>query len=135
MIRISSIAEDVARRVLCGAFDVADIIAALEHARGRRLKSLATLAAQLTAQFGSGRRPRQREVAAFLSDSAIFRRAFRALEFVTAPPAEPAMQPCEGPPQHWQLPAITTPAALAEWLNILPQELLALAARWRDDGE
>jgi len=131
----SSLGENVARSVLHGPFDLATVTAALERARGRRLKSMATLAAKLIAAFGGGRRPRLRDVAAFLSDSADFRRAFRTVRMVMEFRPEPAMQPCAGPPQHWPVPAITTPAALADWLGIPPQEMLALAARWRDEGE
>jgi RNA-directed DNA polymerase len=135
MSRFSSIAESVARSVLCGAFDEASVTEALGRARGRPLKSLAALAAKLIRTFGSGRRPRLHAVAAFLDDTGAFRRAFRAMNALPDPGAEPGMQPCAGPPQHWILPALTTPAALAEWLAISPQELLALAARWRVEGE
>ncbi len=135
MRQFSHIAGTVASNLLRGAFNLETVTTTLERARRRRLKYLGSLAARLIARFGNGGRPRQREVAAFLSDSAAFRRAFRNVEFVAASRAEPTMQPCSGPPSQWQLPPITTPAELADLLNISPGELPSLAACWRDSGE
>jgi hypothetical protein len=95
---------------------------------------MAALAKKLAGTFGAGR-PRLREVADVLIESSAFRRAFRSAKSLPPPAAEPAMQPCAGPPQRWALPAILTPPALAEWLEISPSELHSLAAPWRGDSE
>ncbi|HEX2748071.1 MAG TPA: reverse transcriptase family protein, partial [Verrucomicrobiales bacterium] len=128
------LAEAVARSVLAGPFEVEAVTAALERARGRPFHRMAALAKKLAGTFGAGR-PRLREVADVLIESSAFRRAFRSTKSLPLLEAEPAMQPRAGPPQRWELPAILTPPALAEWLEISPAELHSLAAPWRGDGE
>jgi RNA-directed DNA polymerase len=65
-------------------------------------------------------RPRQRDVMAFLSNDGGFRRALWRIELPVAMRIDP---PEMRPVGSWQVPSLTTPAELAEWLGLTEAEL------------
>jgi len=128
-----SVAASVARSILTGPFTPECVMASMASLRtGRRTKALTNLANRLVAMLGEGRRPRQAEVAEFLQARADFHRLF---------PVAPnglvrdSMQPAAGAPEQWQVPALITLQALADWLQLTPQELHWLRANRRADHE
>ena len=133
--QLQTTARTAATALMRGTFQERPLAACLWALRGRRTKALRHLAAALVQEFGAGRRPRQRQVAAFLLQRADFCRAFGRdglhLDHLRAA----RMQPAAGAPATWQLPSLCSVAALAQWLEIEPAELQALRAAWRARGE
>ena len=99
-------------------------------ARGKRavIKSgrwLRPLIRRLIAETGDGPRPTADRVSRFLATDYGFAIA-NATDRVGLSGRladRPAMWPAPGPPSGWDVPSITTPAALAEWLELTPGEL------------
>lgn len=113
-------------------FTVAGILDALLEIRGgqRRLTGLYAVAVEVVQHFGSGRRLLRDELQQFLSASDAFRKAF-ARSGAAVPIGAPAMQPVAGLHVSDQLPALTTLAALRDWLALYDDELAAYTSTYR----
>jgi RNA-directed DNA polymerase len=123
-----------AEAVLAGPFTEPAIAAAMTELRGRPMRSIASAAAAMVRHFGRGRRLLRDELAAFLANERWFRRAFQ--DFTPLPlPMVARMQPASGAPSTWRLPAITTVPALARWLQLTDDELVALVRTFRGDRQ
>ncbi|MBS0660102.1 MAG: RNA-directed DNA polymerase [Verrucomicrobia bacterium] len=121
----------VARRIVAGTIEPAAVTEALVETGGLRLRRARPLARQIVRQFGGVLRPRWRDVARLLAGNRMFRRQCRGSAAAGAA-APPTMRPAAGAPQQWPVPPLTTPGELAAWLRLSPEELLFLAARWRE---
>ncbi len=96
---------------------------------GRRYRWLRPLARRVLAEFPAGPRPRLARLAGFIARDEGFQRAVqsRPLELHFAQWPRRAMAPAPGAPESWRVPAITSEAALAEFLGLEPNELDWLA--------
>ncbi len=92
---------------------------------GRRYRWLRPVAGRVLAAYPDPPRPRAIRLAGFLWEDSGFKRAFSKqklrLRFTTW--EEPEMTPAPGPPASWPVPAIATPADLAGFLEIAPNQL------------
>jgi hypothetical protein len=118
-------ARGLAAALVAGRWSLEEIVARGAQALGRRPRWLRPLAKRLLAAFGGPSRPRAARVAEFLSNDERFRVAWRRRPFGlgVSPGEPPAMAPAEGAPASWGLPSLTTPAALASWLELSVPEL------------
>ena len=93
---------------------------------GRRWRWLRPLALRYLEAFSGGTRPRHRGVTAFLKADAGLAQARakhgREISVVEWMEEPPRMQPAEAA-RAWNIPAIETPGALADWLGIEPGKL------------
>ena len=119
----------VAARALSAAFlaDALDIDACVDRGAqllGRRWRWLRPLAERICNIFRDRTRPRQAEIARFLLSDKGFRRANEKYEITVADrfAVRPAMC-AELPAASWDVPAIRTPAELADWLGITVGDL------------
>jgi hypothetical protein len=125
----------VAAGLVRGPFTVAAVTRRLRAMRGRNTRGLLELARLLAAEFGSGARPREREVAAFLEASSVFAKAFARAGHLLERLPPPRMLSAEGAPAGWPVPPIATLAALADWLGVDLDDLQAMRGRrWRDQA-
>jgi len=96
----------------------------------RRHRWLGPLIQRVHHHFNQGPRPRIASVVSFLLTDAGFLRACERettqVKLARRPPA--VMHPAPGTPSTWDLPALTTTTALAEWLGLRPTELDWFAA-------
>jgi hypothetical protein len=115
----------LAEAFLAGPADVESMVDRAALVLGRRYRFLRPLAERVQAGFSAGERIRAARLAGFLAEDAGFCRAFRVrkLKLRVARWAEPVMRPAPGPPATWSVPAITTPAELAQFFGIEPAEL------------
>ena len=116
----SSLASAVARAFVAGGQTVEEVSARASVMLGRNWRWLRTVVPRYLAKFAGDRRPRQREVARFLLRDLDFQNAcvrypvqLRVAHGLTEQPAP--MQPV-GAAQAWDVPAIETTKALADWL-------------------
>lgn len=126
---VSQAAWALARALVEGAWpDEGDLVARGGLALGRRPRWLRPLVRRVVAAFPD-RRCRVEAVASFLLDDARFRRAWWADPAALGREAqpEPVMAPAPGPPSTWPVPAIATPAGLADFLGLDGGELDRLA--------
>ncbi len=92
---------------------------------GRPFRWIRPLARRYLAAFSGRTRPRHRDVVRFLAQDQGFRRAcaryprLRIAEWLTEPQQMQQVAAAAG----WDLPAITSTGALAEWLDLDPDEL------------
>lgn len=117
-------AERLGRVALAGTFTLASVTQRVRQALGRCPRWLSPVLKSAVADFGEGTRPRLAKIIRRLRQIPELRQAVLAgrLDFIGAPPL-PEMCPAIGGPQSWNLPAITTVADLAAWLNLSPSEL------------
>lgn len=117
-------AERLARVVLAGPFTLALVTQRVRQALGRCPRWLSPVLKSVIAELGEGTRPRQAKVVRRLRQAPGLQQAVLTgrLEFAAVTP-RPGMCPAAGAPQLWNLPALTTVADLAAWLNLSPGEL------------
>ncbi len=122
-----SVARNLAAAILAGTWALDGLVRRATRACGRRERWLRPLARRVLAAFAL---PADQEtLAAFIAGDAGFARAWRRHCHAQALPlrhvywASPTMVPAAGAPSTWQLPALATPAALAEWLAVSGREL------------
>ena len=120
-----SLVRGLAESFLSGRWDIDGLTERGSQVLGRRYRWLRPLARRVLASFPEEARPRVARLADFLWADEPFRKACRkhplALHFHEWPLAE--MAPAPGPPASWQVPAITSPAGLAGFLELEPAEL------------
>jgi RNA-directed DNA polymerase len=121
----------LARSFVAGDATVDGIVDRASRTLGRKLRALRGVAARYLERFKSDARPRRRDVLNFLLNDAGFRRAWvrhssrlRVEEWIPAPDRMRPMRAAAG----WNIPAIETVGALAEWLGLSVGEL-----RWFAD--
>jgi hypothetical protein len=126
-----SLLHALATSILSGEPTVEQIVIRCSQTLGRPWKWLEPLARRYLRKFSGGTRPRRREVVNFLKQDRGFRRVWAdhaqelaVQEWLTP---SPPMQPVAAA-VGWDIPAIETPAALAEWFGIATGEL-----RWFAD--
>jgi len=116
----------LARSFLGGEPTVEDTFKRASHTLGRRWRWLRGVARRYAAAVEGSTRPRQREVAKFLREDDGFQNAWAKHSheiWIKHWLAEPQrMQPVAAA-ETWAIPVIESAGALAEWLEITPDEL------------
>jgi RNA-directed DNA polymerase len=127
----SSLLRALAQALLAGKPTIELLVSRCSRALGKSWRWLQPLALRYLEKFGTGTRPRHRDVVRFLRDDAGLQRArskysdeLLVKEMLTVPHQ---MQPAEAA-SMWDLPAIDSPGDLAKWLGLDPGEL-----RWFAD--
>ncbi len=118
------IINGLAEAFLAGAWDAEGLTERGGRVLRRRYRWLRPLVRRVMAAFPAGSRPRAARLAEFLHrDEALSkaRKVAPALRFDRMP--QPIMLPASGPPGSWPVPAITTPAELARFLELEPNQL------------
>ena len=116
----------LARSILAGEPSVEGIVARASRTLGRRWRWLRPLARRYLAARSGRVRPRQRDILQFLDEDPGIRRAWGehsselSIEQYLNEPQQ--MQPVAAA-ESWDLPAIESAGALAEWLLLYPSEL------------
>lgn len=128
------LAHDVAQLLRDRPFTRQTIEAALVAVRGAFAVDLTRLAAALALRFPAGAQHAPRNVAAYLASSRRFARLFGD-DTPTAEQPRVGMLPTPGAPRTWNVPAITTVHALAEWLGVSDDRLRAWCRTFRPDPE
>jgi RNA-directed DNA polymerase len=120
-----ALVRGLAEAFLSGDWDLDGLIARGGRVLGRRHRWLRPLAHRVLASFANGLRPPMARLALFLQADEGFRKARRkhelALHLIVWP--APPMTPSPGAPASWPVPAIVTPAELARFLDLEPNEL------------
>jgi RNA-directed DNA polymerase len=115
----------LAEAFLAGSWDIESLVDRGGRALDRRYRWLRPVAERVLAAYPNRPRPRVVRLAGFLWEDAGFRRAYSKqklkLRFTTW--QEPEMTPAAGPPTSWPVPAIATPADLAGFLDLAPNQL------------
>jgi hypothetical protein len=115
----------LAQAFLAGAWDLEGLIARGGKALGRRYRWLRPLAQRIVASFPETPRPPVARLTKFVQDDPGFCKARSrnklAFHWIVWP--APTMAPAPGPPQSWPVPSILTPAELANFLDLAPNEL------------
>ena len=121
----NSLIECLSQAFLAGPWSVESLVERANLVLGRRYRWLLPLAARIHTHFAGGERIRSAQLTAFLNDDKGLQRAWetRKLKVRFVHWSDPVMIPSPGAPQSWRVPAITTPAELAGFLNITPNEL------------
>jgi RNA-directed DNA polymerase len=117
----SQFARNLAAAFLAGSWSLSGLVSRGAQACGRRERWLRPLARQVLQAFTTPtNRPDEQILAHFIQRDPGFDRAWgkqpsspHRVYWVV-----PHMRPAEGPPSTWDLPALPTPAALAEWLQM-----------------
>jgi hypothetical protein len=118
-----SIARELAEVLVAGPWQGDDLLARGSRALVRRGRWFRPLTERLLAAFPAGPRPCATRVAAFLSQDPGFQRACQSPDGVAISDRRrvpPVMAPAPGAPAGWPVPAIVTPAALADRLGLDP---------------
>ncbi len=110
--------RSLARAFTAGQATLDDVISRAETMLGRPWRWLRPLAKRYIKRFGTGLRPREREVVEFLSENKRSRK-LRVAHYLTVPHV---MMPVPVA-ATWDVPAIESAGALAEWLRLHPLEL------------
>lgn len=115
----AAVAHALSLAFLVGEFDEAALVARGEQVLGKKSRWLAILAKRLVGRFGEALRPRRKEVVQFILDDRGFQRACNShgLSIVAWPTAQAQMLPVAAAAK-WQVPAICTVGALADWLGV-----------------
>jgi RNA-directed DNA polymerase len=120
-----SLAFALAEAFLSGPADLEQMVDRAALVLGKRYRFIRPLAGRVLAAFGVQARVRSVRVAEFVSADRAFQRALErnnpSIHFARW--ASPVMTPAAGPPSSWTVPAITTPAELASFLEVGPGEL------------
>lgn len=128
------IADNLASAFLSGAWSLEPMTRRGAEACGHRHRWLRPLIRRLLARFGNNSpRPDAESLSHCIEEDHGFSRAWASAckqgksllgrVFWT----ESRMCPRPGPPERWSVPSLTTPRALAEWLQLSPTELEWLA--------
>ncbi len=121
-----SLLTALARAFLAGEPAVEQIVARASQALGRSWPWLSSVALSFVETHAGQAPPRLRDVVQFLRDDTVFRRPWSrhfhelAIERWLTEPQQ--MQPVPAA-EKWDLPAIETTPALADWLQVTPPEL------------
>jgi hypothetical protein len=117
--------DGLADAFLSGPWDLESLVERGSLVLGRRYRFLRPLAGRVLSAFVGQPRPRLARVVDFLEKDKGFCKARETrslqLRFVLWPAQ--AMVPAPGPPSSWRVPAITSPAELARFLELEPREL------------
>ena len=120
-----SLIRGLAESFLSGPWELDALVKRGGLLLGRRYRWLRPLARRVLASFPEPARPRVARLGDFLSGDLGFRKAWHkyapALHFNEWPVS--GMAPLPGPPAAWPVPAITSPAELARFLEVEPNEL------------
>jgi RNA-directed DNA polymerase len=115
----------LAEAFLSGPWDLESLVERGGQLLGRRYRWLRPLARRVLGAFGEAPRPRVARLAEFLANDRHFQKEYEAeplrLHFARWPGQ--GMAPAAGSPTSWRVPAITSPAALAGFLELEPHEL------------
>lgn len=126
----SSLVVILARAFLAGSPTVEDIVARSSTVLGRQYRWLRPLAKRYIKTVLGKPRPRQRDVARFISEDPHFRRIWvqykRGISIATWLTGPQEMQPVPAA-KSWPVPQIETIKALAEWLELSVEKLYWLA--------
>jgi hypothetical protein len=120
------IARNLASAFLSGAWSLEALVRRGGEACGGRPRWLRTLARQVLARWTDlHSAPDVDQLAAFLLDQPCFERAWagQSIALSRVFTVKEVMRPVAGAPSSWPLPSLTSPAALADWLQIAPREL------------
>lgn len=122
-----SLVRGLAESFLSGRWDIDGLVERGSQVLGRRYRWLRPLARRVLASFPEEAPSRVARLADFLWGDEPFRRAWRkhpfALQFHFHEWPQAEMAPATGPPASWHVPAITSPAGLADLLKLEPAEL------------
>jgi RNA-directed DNA polymerase len=115
----------LAEAFLSGPWELESLVERGGRVLGRRYRWLRPLARRVLEAFGESPRPRVARLAEFLAKDRRFQKSSDAepLRLHFARWTGQGMAPAAGPPTSWSVPAITSPAALADFLEIAPSEL------------
>ena len=120
-----SLIRGLAESFLAGSWELDGLVKRGGLLLGRRYRWLRPLARRVLASFPEPARPRVARLADFLWADERFRKAWRkhapVLHFNEWPVC--GMAPSSGPPALWSVPAIASPAELARFLELEPNEL------------
>jgi hypothetical protein len=122
----SLIARNLASAFLSGAWSLEALVRRGGEGCGSKPRWLKTLARHVLARWREPHTiPDLDELAAFLLDDPCFNRtwASQSIALRRVFILEETMRPAPGAPRSWSLPSLTSPAALADWLQIAPREL------------
>lgn len=116
----------LANSILAGEASADAIASRLTHTLGREWRWVRPLVRRYLAEFGTGTRPRSRDVVKFLRRDEGIARALRLhrkeIRVVAWISPSHAMQPVRAA-RDWAVPAIESVGALADWLQVTPGEL------------
>jgi hypothetical protein len=128
MSNVAELAERLAKVLVAGELTHSGVHERAERALGRSYRWLEPFAKSLSDRFAGQTRPTSRRLAKYLRDDARFLLAASRLTLrISASHVEPpAMAPAKFARQ-WQIPSLTTERELADWLELTPARLLALA--------
>jgi RNA-directed DNA polymerase len=120
-----SLARALAEAFLSGPADLDGLVDRAALVLGKRYRFIRPLAQRMQVLLCGRERIRRARLSAFVADDSGFLRAFEnhKLSIHFARWETPVMTPAAGPPASWSVPTITTPAALARFLEIDPGEL------------
>jgi RNA-directed DNA polymerase len=125
-----SLATTLARSFLAGEMTVEGIVVRASRTLGRKWRWLRPLARRYVQSIAGQTRPRERDVIAFFLHDRGFRRAwskyFDALSIAHWLGDARQMQPVAAA-AAWDVPALESIGALADWFRITPEELLWFA--------
>jgi RNA-directed DNA polymerase len=115
----------LAEAFLSGPWDLESLVERGGRVLGRRYRWLRPLAKRVLAAFAESPRPRVARLADFLREDKRFQkaRATQPLQLHFARWQAQVMAPATGLPASWPVPAITSPAELARFLELEPHEL------------
>jgi retron-type reverse transcriptase len=114
------IAKALADALVEGPWQLDDLVNRGAGVLDRRYRWLRPMAVRILSAFGDAERPKPAHVAAFLREDRGFLSACERHDLsITGRSAHrPVMWPAHGPPSTWDVPALPTVAALAEWLHL-----------------
>jgi RNA-directed DNA polymerase len=119
----------LAEALVVGPWHEGDLVDRGARVLGRRGRWLRPFVRRLLRAFDGGPRPPAARVAAFLDgdEGLRLREAEQPTRLYVGGGLPPVMWPAPGAPRSWDLPPITTPDALAEWLSLTPGQLEGIA--------
>ena len=125
-----AIARNLSAAFLAGDWSLEGLVKRGGLAWGRRERWLRPLARRVLAAFGNGPVPLHQDLLAkfIIEDQAYAQACLRSFQRREWPARQlfwtvSSMSPHAGTPMTWQLPALPTTAALADWLGLTPKEL------------
>lgn len=120
------IARNLASAFLSGEWSLKALVRRGREACGSRPRWLPTVARHVLARWTDLHSAQDvDQLAAFLLEDPCFGRAWatQSISLSRVFTVEEIMRPAAGAPSSWSLPSLTSPAALADWLQITPREL------------
>ena len=120
-----AVAQALAAAMLCGSLSKGGLLNRGASVIGRRPAWLRHLAEKIVAHFGKASRPRRFRIEEFILNDKGFLKAYEkgTLSVLAQPSFRPKMCPAAGPPRTWKVAPLRTLGELAQWLNLLPNEL------------